>query len=207
MWPGAPAVSPLQTPAAPGTPCPIPRARPPPSASLCVCLSFLDQASLLPLSSWPAPPPSAWLSRQSRLAPPPPGPPSLFVPFPSALTPSLRLCLRRTNGSPSPPPPPPQEPPPQISQHPPAHGRQVGGTCSSPLPSPPGHTHSFICLFILLSLLPAEAPPPQQPSGTVGSGVGVRGLAPGGGWGQATLTHSEDILHAWPCHLTSLSHF
>lgn len=137
---------------------------------------------------------------------PPPPLPSLF---PSRQhSPSLHLCLKRTNGSPSPPPAPLWEPPPPASLSP---------LISQPSPSHRGHLFlpSFPHLVTLIHSLAHSFSSPPTPSsspthpgvtkGTAGSGIGVRGLAPGGGMGQAILTSSEYLRHAWLCHLVSLS--
>lgn len=71
------------------------------SLSLCVCLSSLSlMSSLLPLSSWPVPSPSDWLSLHSSPETPTAttDPPFRLCSLPSMGAPSLRLCLRSTNG-------------------------------------------------------------------------------------------------------------
>lgn len=80
-----------------------------------------------------------------------------------------------------------------------------GGPRTCPLPSPsPTWPHPFICFFTHspLSPSPRRPPHPRDPKGTAEPGVAVQGLGPRHDMESVLSNHSEDLLHAWPCHLT-----
>lgn len=82
----------------------------------------------------------------------------------------------------------------------------AGGGAHLPPPLPLHHLaasiHSLFHSFSSLS--PTKEPPthPRDPKGTAEPGVGVQGLGPRQDMESVLSNHSEDLLHAWLCHLT-----
>lgn len=200
LGPGVPPVSPLSIPRAPGGPCP-----PIPWSCHCRLLSVCLSALLATAQ----PPPSVQLAGVSSLAC---LPGLALLTKPSHHPPPFPLCSLPISPHPLPPPlsemhqwqPIPSatsslEPPPpaRLSPLPKSVSRPYpqGGTRPFPLPPPPGHTHSFTRSLILSS--------PQEPPTHCGHSWA---WSWGGGLGPKEESihsnHSEDLLRAWPCHLT-----